>query len=284
MGNRDILEKRLEENADVFADIMNNIVFEGNHVLDTESLVNLSAVSYSRKQNGNWWQGYRDIIMADRRNQQYHLICGIENQEDYDNTMPVRTMGYDYAAYEKQIKEIRDKNRSEGLEAYTKGILDGQKLIPVVTAVLSFGNSWKGPRSLHELLSFPEEYRELLTKLVPDYPLNLIEIENLSEEVIGRMTSDFRIVAEYYASRKDEEKKKIFRTNTEYKIQHPEQLLEFMATVTGDKRYLGIVEKIATRKEEELTMCIILDEIEKQGIEQGIEQGMKIGRQLNCTL
>ena len=90
--NRYILEKRLEENADVFADIMNNIVFEGNHVLDTESLVNLSAVSYSRKQNGNWWQGYRDIIMADRRNQQYHLICGIEYQEDYDNTMPVRTM------------------------------------------------------------------------------------------------------------------------------------------------------------------------------------------------
>ena len=86
MGEKDILEKRLIRKNEVFADIFNNIVFRGRQILDSASLESLPSESNTRKRNGRWRQGYRDIRKADRNSQQYRLICGIENQQDTDNT------------------------------------------------------------------------------------------------------------------------------------------------------------------------------------------------------
>lgn len=61
--------------------------------------------------------------------------------------------------------------------------------------VLSFGENWEGPKSLHDLLDFPAEYREELKMLVPDYRLNLIRVEDLSEELLdllAEVTGDKR--------------------------------------------------------------------------------------------
>ena len=56
--------------------------------------------------------------VADCRNRQYRLICGIENQQATDNTMPVRSMGYDYASYEEQIRQLQAQNRADNNPAY----------------------------------------------------------------------------------------------------------------------------------------------------------------------
>lgn len=273
MGKKDILEKRLLEKNEVFADVFNNIVFGGKQVLNSAKLESISTESYTRKHNGTWRQGNRDIRKIDRDHQQYRLICGIENQENCDNTMPVRTMGYDYASYEEQIRELQTKNRAEGNSAYTKGIHDDQKLAPVVTTVLSFGENWEGPKSLHDLLDFPEEYREELKMLVPDYRLNLIRVEDLSDEVIGRLTSDFRFVAEFCAGRKKAVKLKALFAEDTRKIQYPEELLDLLAEVTGDKRFQEIIGSIAKKKGEEITMCTMVDELVQSGMEQGISLG-----------
>lgn len=55
--------------------------------------------------------------------------------------MPQRIMGYDYAAYEEQIKAIIDKNKADGNTAVTKRIHDDRRLAPVVTAVLYWGEA-----------------------------------------------------------------------------------------------------------------------------------------------
>ena len=277
MGEKDILEKRLIRKNEVFADIFNNIVFRGRQILDSAALQSMPAESNTRRPGGRWRQGYRDIRKADRNSQQYRLICGIENQQDTDNTMPIRNMGYDYAAYEEQITELQAQNRANHHPAYTKGLHDDQKLVPVVTTVLFFGKDWTGPRSLHELLAFPEAHRDLLEQLVPDYHLNLIRMDELPEEVIERLTSDFRFVAEYYAGRKHPEKLHALFTDNTRRIQYPEELLELLGEISGDSRYQELADHIFDEEGEEVTMCIIADKLEQRGVERGIAQGLERG-------
>lgn len=92
-----------------------------------------------KRLDGTLRQGNRDILMEDKRNGRYRLICGEENQSDRDNTMPERVMGYDYAAYEKQIRELIKQNDEAGTSAYAKQIHDDQRLAPVITSVLYWG-------------------------------------------------------------------------------------------------------------------------------------------------
>lgn len=92
---KDTAEKRLEEYNDVFADIFDNILFDGNPVLDASRLTALPTESYMRKTDGALRQGNRDICKAQGENGCFCLICGIENQSGIDNTMPERVMGYD---------------------------------------------------------------------------------------------------------------------------------------------------------------------------------------------
>ena len=277
MGQKDIKEKRLIAKDEVFADIYNNIVFQGEQILDSRTLESLPTESYARRTDGSWRQGNRDIRKADRHNHQYRLICGIENQEACDNTMPVRTMGYDYASYEEQIRTLQNQNQADGHPAYAKGLHDGQKLAPVVTTVLSFGHGWEGPRSLYELLDFPEAYRTQLEKLVPDYRLNLVQVDELPQEVIERLTSDFRLVAEFCVNRKNPARfRKFLKENTK-PIQHPEELLELLGEVTGDRRYQEITGYIVEKKGEPITMYSVEDELEQRGMERGLEQGLERG-------
>ncbi|MBE5869189.1 MAG: hypothetical protein E7293_09625 [Lachnospiraceae bacterium] len=102
---KDIAAKRLEEHNDVFADIFNNLIFSGQKVLEEGTLISLPTEAFTRMERGRLRQGNRDVCKADKEQNVYRLICGIENQECRDNTMPERIMGYDFAAYEKQIQD-----------------------------------------------------------------------------------------------------------------------------------------------------------------------------------
>ena len=101
---KDTAEKRLEACNDVFADIFDNLLFDGRQIIDENDMQALPSESFNRKMDGDIRQGFRDIVKDCGRLGQYHLICGIENQTEIDNTMSERVMGYDYAAYEEQIR------------------------------------------------------------------------------------------------------------------------------------------------------------------------------------
>ena len=282
---KDITKKRLEEYNDVFTDIFNNVVFEGKNVLEEDKLTSMPTESFSRKIGGKLRQGNRDVRKADTRNQHYRLICGLENQEDCDNTMPERTMGYDYAAYEEQIRQIREKNAKENKPAYAKRIHDGQKLAPAVTAVLYFGSNWTGPRRLYDMLEFPEELREQLEKLVPDYQMNRIEVKKLPEEVRNRLTSDFRLIAEFVACRNEPKKLDALLKDNKQVIRHPEEFFDLLETITSDNRFLEAREMLTEEERKEgVTMCDGLDRIENRGIEKGKEIGKEIGKQIGKEL
>ncbi len=276
--DRDIAEKRLEDYNDVFADIFNNLVFHGNQILEEDKLEPFPTEAFTRRADGGFRQGNGDVRKVDRRNGRYRLIYGTENQDGPDNTMPERIMGYEYASYEEQIKQFMAQNEKEGNRAYTKRIHDHQRLAPVVTVVLHYGGVWQRPRSLHDMLEFPTEIEEEIKPFVADYPMNLVDLATVPEEVRQRMTSDFRFVVEYLACRNRPEKMKKFMSDNERVIRHPVEFLEVMSELASDGRYKIIRNQLieqekAGHKKEDLTMWKIEDEIENRGIEKGIKQG-----------
>ena len=272
--SKDISEKRLEEHNDVFADIFNNVLFEGKAILKQEELTSLPTESYVRDVDGEIHEEHRDVRKADKDNNVYRLVCGIENQSGVDNTMPERVMGYDYAAYEAQIKEITEDNKEKGRPAFAKRIHDGQKLAPVVTAVLHWGSKeWDGPLRLHDMLEFHQETEEVIRPLVPDYPMNLVEVRRISKEVRGKLTSDFRLIAEYVARKQDPKQLEELMADKVHTIKHPEEFLELLSEVANDTRYKRAKEKLQEREKGEVTMCVIAEKLENRGMERGMERG-----------
>ena len=99
--------------------------------------------------------------------------------------MPVRNVLYDAINYSNQVERIARENReSKSLKRaqFLSGFKKTDRLIPVITIVVYFGNkAWDGARRLHELLDFKDER---LKKAVPDYRINLIdpmEIQDFSK-------------------------------------------------------------------------------------------------------
>ena len=268
---KDITEKELVQCNDVFADIYNEGIFGGKKILREEDLLSLPTESLTRNMDGTVRQGFRDVRKADRRSGTYRLIWNLENQSGTDNTMPERVMGYEYASYEEQIKALMAENRKAGKPAFTKRIHEDQKLVPVITAVLNWGEKeWSGPRHLHEMLKFPEGLEEELRPMAADYSFHLVEMGSLPEEVRNRFQSDFRILAEYAATRKEPEKWEAFLREYPKKLDHPEELFDALKAVAGDERYEQIAEQLTKEeKEEGVRMCVVAEKLERIGIEKG---------------
>lgn len=58
-------------------------------------------------------------------------------------------------------------------------------------------------------------------------------------------------------------------------IRHPEEFLDVLSAVSGDRRYQALAPLLQERREEDVTMCIIAEELENRGIRQGIQIGIE---------
>ena len=246
MGEKDITEKTLEDYADVFADIVNVLLFDGEQRVLPEDLVDTSARSQFKSDDGVLHEQERDVVKRWKYGKIVIALLGLENQTKPDENMPLRVFSYEGASYKSQL-------------------LDGEEnhFYPVITLVLYFGKQrWEKARSLYEKLEVPEELRPY----VNDFSINVFEISYLSEEQLAMFRSDFGVVAEYFVrSRTDpgyKPKKKV--------IKHVDAFLKMMKAVTGDHRYEEVRKSV--RKGERITMCEVLDYREKQGVQRGIEQ------------
>ena len=271
----DKAEKILEDYADVFADIINVLVYDGKEVVKLENLADGPTASMFKAAEGNWGQKDRDVIKLDVRNHVTYALYGLENQTAVNYVMPVRSMGYDYASYEKYIRDMKAQNKAEKhVPQYAQELWPDQRICPVVTLVLYFGTTpWTGPTTLHEMMNLPEE----LKPYVPDYKINLVQVSFLEEETIAKFQSDFRIVAEYFRSvRLGNEKETMY--NKDRTWDHVEELMEFFRTFASDRRFGDFKQlMIDESRKGEVTMCTLLDAFEKEGMEKGIVQGRQEG-------
>ena len=265
MAEKDLSEKLLEEYDDVFADIVNVLLFHGKREVKEEELAETGTESQYKADDSVLHAQERDVAKYWKKGKIRLALYGLENQTGIDTDMPMRVLNYDGMSYRSQLLK-KSKER-----------------YPVITLVLYFGTErqWKKPLSLYEVFSVPEELKEYIN----DYKINVFNIAYLSEEQVNMFTSDFKIVADYFVQK---------RKNGKYKpssdvIRHVDAILKFMAVFTGDQRYFNEAIQKKMQAGGIQTMDKVIDDYidlgRKEGMEFGMKQGMDRGRKdVICSL
>ena len=140
MKRKDISEKVLFDYDDIFSDIVNGLIFQGERRVLENSLENISTKSQYKTDDGKLHEQERDIQKIWKDEKLKITIWGIENQSIVEKYMPIRIIGYDGASYRSQLQKMNKK-------------ADGE-IVPVVTIVLYFGTEkrWTAPKNLKALM------------------------------------------------------------------------------------------------------------------------------------
>jgi hypothetical protein len=247
MGEKDITEKMLADYNDVFADIVNGLLFDGKNVVDENGLVNVKDKS-QYKVDLKVHEEERDVAKHYEKVNVHIAIFGLEHQTKADKDEPLRVIAYDGASYKSQLLDEENKQR-----------------YPVITLVLYFGTTrWTKAKTLYEALDIPPEFK----RYVNDYKINLFEIAFLEPEQVALFKSDFRIVADYFVQ---------MRKNKDYvpseeTIKHVDAVLKLMSVMTQDSRFQDA--QNSAEKGGRMNMCEVLDRVENRGREKGRAEAM----------
>lgn len=258
MSERDITEKILADYNDVFADIINVLLFKGEQVVSPDDLEPASTKS-QYKADGKIHELERDVSKVLKSGNTTISMIGLENQTKPDKFMPVRVFGYDGQSYRSQL--------------LTK---NSPRIYPSITLVLYFGfEHWNYSRRMSDLMDVPEDFRAFIS----DYEMkNLFEIAFLSPEQVKLFRSDFRYVADYLVQKRMTDN----YTPSPNVLRHVDETLKLMTVLTGDIRFEEAVSELPSKGG--VSMCEILDRVENRGIEKGLSQGKSIGEERLCSL
>lgn len=282
---KDLQSKNLLNCADVFADIGNVNLFNGEELLCADGL-ELQPTELTYKNNfGIMHHHFLDTRMKAKEQDTDIAIFCIENQNEVSNIMPVRDMGYLYSNYNEQLRQIRQKNERNNTHYPIAGIGSDQKLTPVISLILYYGNKkWSGPEKLSDMLAIPEKWRDKLLPWITEHPIHVINLKEQDESVRAKYKSDFRHVVDFFACLKDSDKIQEYVHDKNRVVHHPEEYLDLMAAISGERRFTEIKENILKKiivGKEGIKMDGFFDLLEKtakeDGIKQGISQGMSQG-------
>lgn len=247
MKEKDLSEKVLEDNNDIFADIVNVLLFDGKDTVEEDTLVSTAVHSQYKDHSGKLHEQERDIAKYWRKGNTDIVLYGIENQTKIENKMPVRIFGYEGASY--------------------RGQHDKKTIVPVITMVLYYGTDrkWTVPTNIKSLIKVPDG----LDKYVNDVKANVFEIAWLTDDQISKFKSDFKIVANFFVNKR---KNKDYIPYDKTTIKHVDEILKFLSVMTGDNRY----EELLADKEGVSNMCDVAQRLEDRGMKKGIEKGNRM--------
>ena len=249
MAEKDITEKNLEALNDVFADIVNVLLFKGEQVINEKDL-EADTTKSMFKADGKIHEQERDVSKFWKNGEIRISILGIENQTAQDSDMPLRVISYDGASYKQQLL---DKNQ--------------KKRYPVATLVLYFGTEekWAKAKHLYDCFEVPEK----LKPFVNDYKINVFNIAFLSPKTIAMFKSDFKIIAEYFRAKRLNQKYK----GSKEKLKHANETLKMFSALTGDDSFEKVYNE-GNFKKGGITMCDVVERIRDEGITEGINKGI----------
>lgn len=283
MGKQDLLAKKYMSDNEKFADVFNYYLYNGKQVIKSENLKEESiseiALPYSEKYKNTFIEKYRDIIkrcVIKSDNHYTYFLLGIENQSEVHYAMPVRNILYDALNYSGQVNRIEKdhKKKKDKLSPaeYLSGITKSDKITPVITLVLYWGNeAWDGPKSLYEM--FKETDLDIL-RYVNDYHINIIEPKDIKD--FSKFKTELGKVLEFInASDSVAKVKEILENNHEYYLHmdiESARMIKTFGKVEIDMRQYE-------KNKEEVNMCKALEDMVLEGKQQGIEEGMQAGIQ-----
>ena len=212
-----------------------------------------------------------------------YVILGTELQDKVHYGMPVKDGLYDMLGYSKQIEEIRRSYRKQGeentgeitaedgtlkikltSEEFLSGLRKGDKLIPIITAVVYFGDTpWDGPKSLHDMLDFRND---AIKGFVPDYKLNLISPADMDDKEFTKFSTDLGFAMEVIKHQSSDADEVIERTNHR-KIDRDTAL------------FLNTAVKLNLEYEERtggIDMCLAMEKKQQRDEINGVITGMRM--------
>ena len=245
MAEKDITEKNLEALNDVFADIVNVLLFKGEQVINEKDL-EADTTKSMFKADGKIHEQERDVSKFWKNGEIRISILGIENQTAQDSDMPLRVISYDGASYKQQL--LDNKNQ--------------KKRYPVATLVLYFGTEekWSKAKHLYDCFEVPEK----LKPFVNDYKINVFNIAFLSSKTIAMFKSDFKIIAEYFRAKRLNQKYK----GSKEKLKHANETLKMFSALTGDDSFEKVYNE-GNFKKGGITMCDVVERIRNDGRIEG---------------
>ena len=240
MAGKDITEKSLEAYNDVFADIVNVLLFDGKEYVKEDELE-------QGRERGEY-QGENGIREYERDSSKFWkqsniriAYFGLENETEAEDDMPFRVIGYDGAAYRDQIGYYTDDDGKRQRNSLR---------YPVVTLVLYLGyeHTWDKARSLYEALG--DRIPDGLRPFVQDYRLNIFDIAFLPDEKVDQFKSDFKVLADYLVQMRKNDS----YVPSEQIIVHVREVLNLMSQVTDDSRFAETINEIE-KGDEPKNMC-----------------------------
>ena len=292
MREKDSLSKEFLSDPFVFADAFNGTVFGGEQVIRPDALSEMDTTGFfhaiTESGEEKTQERRRDLLKmlaCKTAGATDYAILAIEEQSAVDYAMPVRSITYDAALYDKQVMDIWNSNRREKKEevarTFVSKLLPQDRITPIVTLVIFLSDTqWDGPRCLRDLMKpFPKE----LEPFINDYKLNILCPADLGIEDIHRFKSDLAAVllAAKYA-RNNEMLNSIIRTDP---------VFWDITNATTEPLIRKISNYDLSGNKEDMTMGLNLAEKterlsqfyyhcgEAAGIEKGRQEGRLEGRQ-----
>ena len=252
MAEKDITEKLLTDIDEVFADIYNNLCFNGENIIKPDDLSNASVTTAFISNDVT--RGLISDVSKIYKNSNLTLaLLNIENQSTEDSDMPFRIIGYEGAKYNSQLISGSD-------ERYV-----------VATLVLNFNTKkrWSTPKSIKE--SLKNKYPIELDEYINDYKVNVIDVAFMDKEDIEKLNSDFKAVAKYYYLKRNNIED--FEELGDCNLKYPVQTFATMKALTGDSRFeTAYNDYVETHKDDKgVTMEKILDDLINKGKSEGKE-------------
>lgn len=259
MGTKDTTQKRLEDFEDIFADISNVLLYDGEDVIKENELETVTAKdTYTVEQQIH--EVERDVAKRWRHHSLHISLIGLENQTDPDYKMPLRVICYDGASYRAQLNAEEPK-----------------KTYPVITLVLYMGTEkhWTAPKQLTDCF----KYDERLSKFISNYKINVVELAWLSDEQIMKFKTEFRNFVELLRDTRLGRKPQY----SPIQLKHVHELLQLMRVMSGNDEYEQLLKQTTNNlkqkklKGDEITMKKIvslgLDEARAEARAAGLAEG-----------
>ena len=120
---KDITEKRLESYADVFADIVDVLLFNGEKIINQQDLLDSLPHSVYKGAEKKIHDEERDIAKFWKQGKIKIAFVGLENQTDKDSDMVFRVIGYDGATYRDQLNHDEEGKKKSSLSCYHSGFV-----------------------------------------------------------------------------------------------------------------------------------------------------------------
>ena len=256
MGEKDHTQKMLIGCRDVFAELINVLVYSGEKVVDEADLLAGPTESLYIGTDKQTHQQFRDCSMYELHNGEIHALYNLENQSTINAYMPLRCAGFDGAAYRSQYK----------------GQKNAYKTYPVFTFVLNWSRKpWNEATSILEALHFkpnPAAYPYFNNSKMPVFNMCF-----LSKDVREKFQGDLRIILDYLCDRES-----LLKRNQTMK--HPEEVIRMLHALTGDDQYLNSIPLFTSpAKKGESTMCDLINSYYNEGHNSGLIEGRNQGIQ-----